>query len=708
VRQGWFTEPSNLAPATTTSSYPQPAQEGVFSPTKTGKTPLPVIANWFDKLESSLSKETALNDESKIVTDIKHEKASSENVDEKVIVGTCENETKDMLNEMFDNLVSEHRTIEILESSGETETMKRKKCEKVKSLISDDIDKCSVKSDLTIIEKEDVSVLKDDIGQSNSSHSPMEIRKKFQDASTFEKNVTKITDMEFSEEFKEGIKEKIRESKESFLKQVATDSTKMDSQQKVNDIDSSKSHETIFISEDVVTEKFEKKEDNPKDENSALTKKEEIILRDTSNAFLTLHSPMEIRKKFQDASSFEKNFTKITDVELSEEFKEGIKGKVRDSKESFLKQVSTDATKVDSQQRINKIDSIKSPGAISTSEAVVTEKLEKKEDNPTDENPALVKKEEIILEDTNSAQSSYQQEKQARIIELLQVANRASLANNETEAGNRGLQIRKERNKELAELVHRTIEVEPNIEDKAKAIKDERNQELSLLMNRKQDTAVECPEDKTAAMKEARRKELEELVNRKVEFDWTCNTKEKTIKEERAKELYEIANRKSLENQPESTDLCMDQKLRQERAEELKQISEMRSKSSFEMDDIDENSHLLKPNGADLLAEKSDLRGSVRNTAAVWKEREKSGSQNTVPNLDKDVPTRRIGSLFRNDPDYWKLSEPEEPDLPAPPTDLSENNLTVTNPPPPPRQSSRGKMEEYSRDSGWSAPWRST
>lgn len=595
MRQGWFTDPPGLAPATTTSSHPQPAQEGVFSPTRTGKTPLPVIANWFDKLESSLSKETALNDESKIVTDIKDE---SEHYNyNKVIVGTCENETKDMLNEMFDNLVSEQGTIEILESSGETETMKRKKREQVKSLTSDDIDKWSVKSDLTVIEKKDVSILKDYIDQ--------------------------------------------------------------------------------------------------------------------SDVFPTHHSPMVIRKKFQDANSFEKNFTKITDVELSEEFKEGIKGKVKDSKESFLKQVATDTIKVDSQQKKDEIDLIKFNRTVSMSEDVVKEKFETKKDPLKEENPTLVNNEQIFPENPNSVQSSYQQEQKARKIELLQLANRTCPANNDNEAGNRGLQIRQERNKELAELVHRRTDVEPDIEDKAKAIKDERSQELSLLMNRKLDTPMEFPEDKTAAMKEARRKELEELVNRKVEFDWTCNTKEKTIKEERARELYEIANRKTLDNQPKSTDLCMDDKLRQERAAELKQISEIQSISSLEMGNKNENPNLLKTNDDDLLAEKSDLRGSVRNTAAVWKERERSGSQDIVAHLDKesavrDLPTRRIGSLFRNDPDYWKLSEPEEPDLPAPPTELSETNMTVTNPPPPPRQSSRGKMEEYSRDSGWSAPWRST
>lgn len=475
--------------------------------------------------------------------------------------------------------------------------MKRKKREQVKSLTSDDIDKWSVKSDLTVIEKKDVSILKDYIDQ--------------------------------------------------------------------------------------------------------------------SDVFPTHHSPMVIRKKFQDANSFEKNFTKITDVELSEEFKEGIKGKVKDSKESFLKQVATDTIKVDSQQKKDEIDLIKFNRTVSMSEDVVKEKFETKKDPLKEENPTLVNNEQIFPENPNSVQSSYQQEQKARKIELLQLANRTCPANNDNEVGNRGLQIRQERNKELAELVHRRTDVEPDIEDKAKAIKDERSQELSLLMNRKLDTPMEFPEDKTAAMKEARRKELEELVNRKVEFDWTCNTKEKTIKEERARELYEIANRKTLDNQPKSTDLCMDDKLCQERAAELKQISEIQSISSLEMGNKNENPNLLKTNDDDLLAEKSDLRGSVRNTAAVWKERERSGSQDIVAHLDKesavrDLPTRRIGSLFRNDPDYWKLSEPEEPDLPAPPTELSETNMTVTNPPPPPRQSSRGKMEEYSRDSGWSAPWRST
>ena len=80
--------------------------------------------------------------------------------------------------------------------------------------------------------------------------------------------------------------------------------------------------------------------------------------------------------------------------------------------------------------------------------------------------------------------------------------------------------------------------------------------------------------------------------------------------------------------------------------------------------------------------------GKVRTTAAAWRERETSCSRDRDRTQSPAVPTRRIGSLFNRDPDYWNLNLDNTEELPHPPQ----------SPPAPARQSSRGKMEEYSRD----------
>lgn len=579
MRQEWYTEPSD--PTSAPSSLQQPPEDNIFSPTRTGKTPLPVIANWFDKLESALSQDTVTTNEedSNVTIEQLDSKTTTNN---NVIEETCGNVTKDMLNEMFDSLVSEQQTIEILEaSSGETETMKRKKSEKLNSEL------------------------------------------------------------------------------------VAESSAESDSNSKEN---------------------------------------KDILLHDDNNQSVIIaapQTPKEIRKKFQQSSSFEKNIVKSTEIEFSPEFREGIKGKVKESKESFLKQVVADQKKIDAQSKVK--DEIFKSQSMSQEE-IPEYKSEGEQSN-------ISKSTLLLKEDTDSVQSSYQQEKQARKLELLQLINRSGPSESVSESGKRDLQIREERNKELAELVNRRTDVDMNVEDKTKALKEERSQELYLLSNRRSENEMECTVDKTTALKEERRKELEELANRKVDFDWSCDTKEKAIKEERAKELYDIANRKAINNETYTMDVKGDEKLRQERAEELKQISLMRSQSSFETTEDNKEVKKSQTINDDLVTDTSSLRGKVRNTAAMWKEREKSGSRDKEPSIEKDTnnkdaPTRRIGSLFKHDPDYWNLNEPEESELPPPPTELTEISQTIINPPPPPRQSSRSKMEEYSRDPGWSAPWR--
>jgi len=513
VRHGWFTEPSNQLSANNPSTPPIDTKDEPMSPTQKQEPPIPVIANWFNKLEAVVNKESSNNDENvEIVDDSNIESVLKENSN------TCEVATKDLLNEMFDSLVNEYNTMEILECSGETETMKRRK------------------SDSKSAENESVET------------------------------------SQLSENGK-----------------------------------------GIFITET----KIECPNDN--------------IVPPTPQ------TPKQLRKLFQEPANFDKEVTKSTDLA---EFREGVKGKVKESRENFLKQTSTE--------------------------------------------------------------SAYQQEKHERKSELLQLINRPGQVHEDNESAKKDLLLREERNKELEELCKRKPENLTENKDKLQEIRDERSHELSLLSQRKKEreTEIESLEDKTKALKDERLKELEELANRKVEFDWTCDTKEKVMKEERARELYNIANRKE-EQKFEDAEVKRDEIMRQERAEELRQISSYRSQTSSDFSESKiEQTH-------DKKTMDDDLRGNVRNTAAAWKERERKCSQSNEE-IYKELPSRRIGSLLKNDPDYWSLDEPEFPDLPAPPPELAETvpSEITQNPPPPPRQSSRGKLEEYTRDPGWNAPWR--
>jgi len=409
-------------------------------------------------------------------------------------------------------------------------------------------------------------------------------------------------------------------------------------------------------------------------------------------------SPREIRKKFQAASSFERSFTKSSDLELSKEFKEGMRGKVKESRDNFLRQATVDAQAKESATKQEEMEEIKLHRALSLN------KLDQ------DESKADLLKQEKLKEldavkrsrsksrakDDESVQNSYLLEKREREIELLQLANRST--NMSWESENRELHLREERNKELAELVNRTVDVESENEVRRKdqILKDERNIELALLANRKVESIEITSEDKTSLLKEERQKELEELSNRKVDIDYTQQNKESVLKEERAKELFEISNRTT----DTEFDMEKSEQIWNERAEELKQISSMRSKSPWQQEA--RNSPSMEKN---IPMDSPELKGKVRNTAAAWKEREKESKIDKDPSL-KDMPTRRIGSLFKRDSDYWNLNEPTD-DFPEPPSEAEIAQVQVsTNPPPPLRQSSKGKIEEYTRDPNWNAPWR--
>jgi len=596
VRQGWFSEPSTQPSANIASSTPLHSKEEPLSPIQKEQPPIPVIANWFDKLEAVITKENLKDEEI-------YEKNNDNHI-EKVLneTKTCKPATKDMLNEMFDSLVNEYNTMEILECSGETETMKRKKSDP--------------KIEPAEIEiQEEKTITKENNNKSDSPQketeinvipptpqTPKEIRKLFQEPANFERGVIKTDDLI---EFREGVKGKVKESKESFLKQTSTENT-----HKLNYFENNE----IF------------------NENT----KTDITEEDPKHSMIpqTPQTPKEIRKLFQEPSNFEREVTKSDDLI---EFREGVKGKVRESRESFLKQTPTE--------------------------------------------------------------SSYQHEKYERKSELLQLINKPGQLSTENESLKKDLLLREERNRELEELCKRKPDILTENDGRLQTIKNERSEELTLLSQRKIEQGDNLSKDKTQALKEERKRELDELANRKVDIDWSCDTKEKVIKEERARELYNIANRK--EEKMDEYERKEDEIMRQERAEELKQISTLRSQSTSEFNESKVEQIHEKQTMDD------DLRGKVRNTAAAWKQREKSGSRDRLNEEGfREMPSRRIGSLLKNDPDYWSLDEPEEQDLPAPPPELSELATTAQNPPPPPRQSSRGKLEEYTRDPGWSAPWR--
>merc|ERR1711915_73063 len=350
----------------TTSSSSFAIPEGVLSPTGTGKTPLPVVANWFDALEAKVNKNK--QDPSKPVR--------NEQADVRTIIPpnekTCPEKTASLLNEILDELVIDESALDLIESSEETGTMKRKKSESAKNSTNDDIDNRSVKSDATVIEN-------------------------------------KGREVELS----------------------------------------------------IVT---------------------------------VPQSPREVRKKFQTGTSFERSFTKSADLELSKEFKEGMKAKEAKNRSDEMEEIKLH--RAQSQSKIDQDDS--------RIDSIKQEKLKELE---------AVKRSRSKSRgyDEENVQSSYMQEKREREQELVQLANRST--NMSWEAESRELQMRQERNKELAQLANRTIDVdiENEVKMKEQSLKEERNGELALLSNRKVQSFEAPSEDKTLKLKEERNKELEIL-----------------------------------------------------------------------------------------------------------------------------------------------------------------------------------------------------
>jgi len=344
---------------------------------------------------------------------------------------------------------------------------------------------------------------------------------------------------------------------------------------------------------------------------------------DDSSLRAVPQSPKEIRKKFQTASSFEKDFVKSSDIELSQEFKQGIKGKVKASKENFLKQISSDQnqnTNVEkrTQQTKSELQQIKLHRAASRDNieecrhdidnSLKQEKLMELEAVKRSRSKSRVRDDQIEQE---FIQNSYLQEKRERDMELMLIANRKV-----------------------------NMSWEPQIiRVKQEKVEEKVDEQSSLMIQEMEDVGEDSFDDR--------------------------------------------------EDVDDMSDLERSQLIWNERAEELKQMANMRPKSPWRSQQESDSC--------------PEIKNKIRTTAAAWRDREKSASRDRdSPSVSydkqmmKDVPTRRIGSLFNKDPDYWNLNDNVD-DLPEPPSSPT--------PPTPVRQSSRGKIEEYARDSNKASQW---
>ena len=513
VKAGWYEENEAISVSTPTSNVSMTIPDtGVLSPTKTGKTPVPVVANWFENLESKFSNKSkpSRND----VSEINDERKS-----------TIQSATSD-LDDILDELIEADLKLDVkLEEQVKGE----------KTFMTDDADNISLRSDVTVIENQ---------------AQPVE--------------------------------------------------------------------EPVVVSLQNVPQ-----------------------------------SPKEIRKKFQATSSFEKSFSKSSEIELSKEFKEGVKGKVRESRDNFLRQVSQNSKHVENKSNTNELQQIKlhrtaSQGNVDSADNdKLAENSAKQEKLLELEAVKRSRSRSRAAEDAEEdvVHNSYSQEKRERELELLQLANRNANMTWQPE-NEKDLQIRDDRDRELAELAHRSLEC--------------------MVDN--------VPEDKTLLIKEERRRELESISDQRNDYSWETMMQEQQSAGEELSEL-EIS-----------------QQIWNNQAEELKQMANIRPKSPW------------RPQSR----EASDPVSRVRNTAAAWREREKSASRDRdSPAQATPTPTRRIGNLFNRDPDYWNLND--TPDFPDPPGEEFVAASASPIPAAPLRQSSKGKMEEYTssaRDSQWNAAWR--
>lgn len=413
-------------------------------------------------------------------------------------------------------------------------------------------------------------------------------------------------------------------------------------------------------------------------------------------------SPAEIRKKFQQQDSFEKSFQRSSEFELSKEFRAGVKGKVRESKESFLKKSNSGKIFEGKELRDLELESIKLHRSDSRNfedfdQPTFMDTKQEKYCELEDIKRARTRHQENSV----TAQAAYSNEKLVRQTELASLSNRKldvedAYLFSPTEL--KEIALREARENELADLArHRNMsETEDNSTLlRERQLKADRLRELAEVANRKPEPEnISSSALKEQKIKETRKNELCELSQRQSGEETNSFSvaieKERRLKEERSIELMALADRK-LDIELVTTSRA--EQLRQERCEELKEIARLRGTSLSQDASGTEEDREAETGTPELGTE--EMRGRVRSTAAIWQERERSagreGERSTCT-----TPTRRIGSMFKRDPDYWGREEEEE--LPAPPSEL-------VNPPPPPRQSSKGKVKEYRH---WTGNWKPT
>ena len=466
---------------------------------------------------------------------------------------TCGDDTKQKLNDMFDELVSEQNTLEILESSEKSNTVRRN-TKNILLAAAEEVDNKSVKSDTTVIENKEAD--------SNGSaglvlvvpQSPREIRKLFQQPDAFQKPIARTAEAEFGGEMGAGLRGKVRQSKDAFRRQAEADM-------------------------EVKTEVVEPRLEVPP-------------------------SPREARRKFLSGAS--------------------------DSREEEVAR-----TQEMKQAKMQELEAVRA-------------------------SRAAVEHAAFLGQQVTSAGAMEMQERRQ---ELVMLASRRHEDQDIPECPeDRELALRKERNRELAALAGRTAETAPKEEPagRERLEREERSRELAAVAGRAMDQVERSAGgDREMELREERQRELQELGQRKLELPvQEGETKEQELRAARARELSDLARRPTASPQLVAASEQLD-----EVTEELRQIAEMEiSRSEHQVPEVTEE----------------EMRRNVRSTAASWKEREQNAERAEIETATTPTPTRRIGSLFRRDPDYWKLSSSQE-DLPPPAGDLLE-------PPPPPRQ----------------------
>jgi len=285
-----------------------------------------------------------------------------------------------------------------------------------------------------------------------------------------------------------------------------------------------------------------------------------LPVSESSSVLVVPESPKDIRRKFEAANSFNKKITKSSDMELSEEFKEGVRGKVKESRSNFMRQVAQHSQSID---------------------------FESKKEEPTH------------LKFKN-AQNFFKTDENKIPVEA----------------------FKQEKNQEL-EAVKRSRSMPRNDEE-------DEDHRFNAYSQEKQERLLE----------------LQQLQNKK------------NIQNTTGVFLTEVEQKPEVCANESADEMEISQQIWNERAEELRQISNLRPKSP-------------------------------------WRDNKLAAEKGSPA---KEIPTRRIGNLFKRNPDYWNLSGDDYLD--------SNDDTMAPTPPTPLRQSSKDKMEEYARDFQINDSWR--